>query len=109
MTGFFAAVQFTARGGRVECLLDWCVAQGIPVQGVCPNAEGFTAWLPARYYRRLHRPARRYGVQIRVRRKRGLWFLLARWRTRWRMRVAWVASPYAAAAARAPRTASIQK
>ena len=83
MAGFFATVQFTARGGRVECLLDWCVAQGIPVQGVCPNAEGFTAWLPARYYRRLHRPARRYGVQIRVRRKRGLWFLLARWRTRW--------------------------
>ena len=25
MAGFFAAVQFTARGGRVECLLDWCV------------------------------------------------------------------------------------
>ena len=61
MAGFFAAVQFTARGGRVECLLDWCVAQGIPVQRVCPNAEGVTAWLPARYYRRLHRPARPEG------------------------------------------------
>ena len=83
MAGLFAAVQFTARGGRVECLLDWCVAQGVPVQRICPNAEGFTAWLPARYYRRLHCPARRYGVQIRVNRKRGLWFFLARWRARW--------------------------
>lgn len=83
MAGLFAAVQFTARGGRVERLLDWCVAQGVPVQRICPNAEGFTAWLPARYYRRLHCPARRYGVQIRVNRKRGLWFFLARWRARW--------------------------
>ena len=49
MAGLFAAVQFTARGGRVERLLDWCVAQGVPVQRICPNAEGFTAWLPARY------------------------------------------------------------
>ena len=39
MAGLFAAVQFTARGGRVERLLDWCVAQGVPVQRICPNAE----------------------------------------------------------------------
>ena len=80
---WFARVRFEALGGRFEKLLDWCVEQGVPLQEVRPTPGGFTARLPARRYKSLHRPARRFGVRLQVRERRGIWFCLRRWRGRW--------------------------
>ena len=79
----FAGVEFAASGGRGEKLITLCVRQGIPLYGVCPTADGFTARLPARRYRELSRLARRCGTRLRVRKRRGLWFRLRRYRGRW--------------------------
>ena len=76
-------VQFSARGGRFELLLSRCLEQGIPLSGVRSVPGGFVAWLPARYYRGLHRPARRCRTLLRVQKRRGAAFSLRRLRGRW--------------------------
>lgn len=79
----FAGVDFAASGGRVEKLITLCGRQGIPLYGVRPTAAGFTACLPARRYREAARLARRCGVRLRVRKKRGVLFRLRAYRGRW--------------------------
>ncbi len=76
-------VQFLARGGRFEAFLSRCLEKGVPLSGVRPVPGGFTAWMPARYYRGLHRPARRCRTLLRVQKRRGAAFSLRRLRGRW--------------------------
>lgn len=83
MAKWFGAVRFLAQGGQYERLITACVGAGIPLQRMQPAAEGFTAWVPLRYYRRLYPMARRYHVRLRARKKMGLCFWLRRFRGRW--------------------------
>lgn len=76
-------VRFRAEGGDAENLLTACAGQGIPVSGVRATALGFTAWTPARCYRRLRPLARRSHTRVRLAKKQGLCFVLLRWRGRW--------------------------
>lgn len=76
-------VRFRAEGGDAERLLTACAGQGIPVSGVRATALGFTAWTPARCYRRLRPLARRSHTRVRLAKKQGLCFVLLRWRGRW--------------------------
>ena len=76
-------VRFRAEGGDTEKLLTACAGQGIPVSGVRATALGFTAWTPARCYRRLRPLARRSHTRVRLAKKQGLCFVLLRWRGRW--------------------------
>lgn len=76
------AVQFEIRGGQGERFLNLCAEQGIPIQQVQPAAQGYLAWLPVRHYRRVHRTARRCRCVLRVRRRKGLGFLLGHMRRR---------------------------
>ena len=76
-------VRFRAEGGDAEKLLTACAGQGIPVSGVRATALGFTAWTPARCYRRLRPLARRSHTRVRLAKKQGLCFVLLRWRGRW--------------------------
>ena len=86
--GFFLPqVQFWARGGRFEVFLSRCLDQGVPLSGVRPAPGGFTAWLPARYYPGLHRPARRCRTLLRVQKRRGAAFSLRRLKGRWGLAV----------------------
>lgn len=73
-----AAVTFSARGGRVEKLLSWCVTQGIQLRNVQVDELGFLAVIPARDYARLHRPARRCRTRLRVVKRQGPWFSFRR-------------------------------
>ncbi len=79
----FGEVVFAAQGGRYERFLSDCAQQGMPVHGIRPCPGGVTAVVSARYYRRLHRLARRRGVRLRVQKKRGLCFWGRRFRGRW--------------------------
>lgn len=76
-------VRFRAEGGDAERLLTACAGQGIPVSGIQATALGFTAWTPARCYRRLRPLARRSHTRVRLAKKQGLCFVLLRWRGRW--------------------------
>ena len=80
MAGLFAAVQFTARGGRVGTpLLDWCVAQRSPGAANLPGMRRAYCLASGPLLPKAASPgAAVWGVQIRVNRKRGLWFFLAR-------------------------------
>lgn len=70
-------VRFEIIGGQGERFLTLCAGQGIPVQEIVPTPTGFTATVPARYYRGMHRLARRCRCVLRVRRRRGAGFLMA--------------------------------
>lgn len=76
-------VCFTIEGGQGERFLTLCAQQGIPVQKICSADAGFTASVPARHYRRMHRLARRCRCVLKVQEKHGLCFLLRPCRKRW--------------------------
>ena len=78
----FAGVEFTASGGHCEKLITLCDRQGIPLHTVQPEAAGFAARLPARRYREISRLARRCGVRLRVKERRGVFFRLRAYRGR---------------------------
>lgn len=91
----FARVRFCAQGGRYEKLITLCGQQGVPLEHIKPAPGGFTATLPARYYRLAARLARRCRTRLRVERKQGLYFRCKRYRGRWGL----VAGPLAFLAA----------
>ena len=83
----FARVRFCAQGGRYEKLITLCGQQGVPLEHVRPVPGGFTAALPARYYRHTARLARRCRTRLRVQKKQGLYFRCKRYRGRWGLAV----------------------
>lgn len=79
----FGSVRFSAQGGDSARLLTLCMEQGIALSFVRADALGFSAWVPARQYRRLHLPARRCRVRVRITNRRGIVFSLRSLRGRW--------------------------
>lgn len=82
MLGIFSRVRFTALGGRYERFMNECAALGIPLARVRPQAGGFAASVPARYYKKMHKPARKCQTHLRIIKKTGVWFHLRRYRGR---------------------------
>ena len=76
-------VTATVSGRRPERLLNLCANRGIPVWQVRRRREGLECRLYARDYRKLRPLRRRAGVNLRIRRKRGLPFHCRRYRARW--------------------------
>ena len=76
-------VTATVSGRRPERLLNLCANRGIPVWQVRRRREGLDCRLYARDYRKLRPLRRRAGVNLRIRRKRGLPFHCRRYRARW--------------------------
>lgn len=79
----FARVRFCAQGGRYEKLISLCGQQGVPLEHIRSAPGGFTALLPARFYRQTARLARRCRTRLRVQKKQGLYFRCKRYRGRW--------------------------
>ena len=78
----FSQVRFTALGGRYERFMNECAAQGIPLAKVKSQPGGVSASVPARYYKKMHRPARKCQTHLRIIKKTGVWFRLRRYRGR---------------------------
>ena len=76
-------IQFSAEGGAYERMLNRCPEMGLTLAGLQPTALGVRGWMPARDYKQIHRAARHCHCRTRVLRRRGLPFLLWRYRGRW--------------------------
>ncbi len=76
-------VGFEAVGGYPEGLLNKATEQGIELWNTRRQGLSLFACCRASDYRRLRRPARRCGLRLRVRSRRGLPFLLRPFRARW--------------------------
>ncbi len=84
LTGWIRGkVLFSAEGGAYEKLLNRCNEMGLSLAGLHPTPIGVKGWMPARDYRQMHRAARHCHCRIRVVKKKGLPFLLRRYRGRW--------------------------
>lgn len=64
-------VLFEARGVFIERFLNLVARDHIPVWEGCKRGEVYTGCVPAGEYRRLRRHAKKTGVRLRVREKRG--------------------------------------
>lgn len=79
----FARVRFRAQNGHYEKLITLCMEQGIPLARVKPVPGGFSASLPARYYKQAARLARRCHTRLRVEKRQGFYFRIRRFKGRW--------------------------
>ncbi len=80
LTGY---VRVEAQGGYPERFLNAAAAQDIPVWDASRQGISLFVSCPASAYRRLRPAARRSGVRMRVKKRRGLPFLLRPLRLRW--------------------------
>lgn len=78
----FGVVRFSVEGGATERFLNECIAAGLSVSRIKANTLGFTAWLPARQYRSVHKFAHKCRCRVHVERKIGLRFRFHRYRNR---------------------------
>ena len=76
-------VQFSVEGGAYEKLLNRCTEMGLTLAGLQPTALGVKGWMPARDYKKIHRAGRHCHCRTKILRRRGLPFLLRRYRGRW--------------------------
>lgn len=72
----FGYVRFSFTGGFAEDFLTECFADGMEIRDVVRNSDGFDACCNLRIYKKLHHYAFRHGGKVRVRKKRGLPFIL---------------------------------
>lgn len=79
LTGY---IVFTASGGFPERFVNLCADMGIPVWDLHPQAGGLRGCTTVPSYLRLRAAARRAGMRLRIRRKRGVPFFLHRNRKR---------------------------
>lgn len=77
------SVEFEILGGQGERFLNVCAKSEIPIQHIAPTPLGFTAQVPVRDYRKLHRLAHQYRCRLRMTGKRGACFALWVYRKRW--------------------------
>lgn len=75
-------VRFSVEGGATERFLNECMAAGLSVSRIKANTLGFTAWIPARQYREVHKFAYKCRCRVHVERKIGLRFRFHRYRNR---------------------------
>ena len=76
-------VGFTVSGGFPERFMNLCANRGLPLWDSARREEAycFTTWPSV--YKRLRPCAKKAGCRLKVRRRRGLPFLLHRYRKRW--------------------------
>lgn len=72
----WAGVRFTVRNGSPEALLTDAAGQGLHLYGIFSLPGGFYGHCAAWQYRRLAALARHRRVQLRVEKRKGLYFLL---------------------------------
>lgn len=73
---YFSAVDFESVGGNSERFLSGCLRQNLRMSQINPTPYGFTARIPARQYRLLHKFARKEHCRLRIRKRIGLYFKL---------------------------------
>ncbi len=78
----FGSVEFSGIGGYREKMLSELLENGIPVRRVNFSEIGITGEVSPFDYYRTAETARKYGVRIRVQKRRGLYFTLAKYKTR---------------------------
>ncbi len=78
----FGYVEFNLTGGLSEKFLNLCAQNEIPISKIKTNSLGLTAFVPLRYYKNMHKIARRTRCVLRVKAKHGLYFLLFKYRRR---------------------------
>ena len=83
----FGSGRFQVWGNFPERFINICAHRGLPVWGVSRSGGRFTACTRARSYRSLRPCAKKAGVRLRILRKRGLPFVLHRYRWRWGLAV----------------------
>ncbi|MDO5603119.1 MAG: sporulation protein YqfD [Oscillospiraceae bacterium] len=76
-------VAFESAGGRNERFLNDCTEEYIPLERVRPLPLGLAATVPVRYYKKMHRLARKNGCVLKVTKRYGLCFLLHKLRGRY--------------------------
>ncbi len=79
----FGYVEFKAVGGLLPKFLNDCIKSEIPIHKLKANTLGLSASVPLRYYKKLHRIARRNRCVLKVQKKHGLYFWLWPYRHRW--------------------------
>lgn len=77
-----AAVEWVAEGGMLPEFLNRLHAADIAVGGVRRQGESVRAMTSATDYKRLREAARRTGTRVRIHRKRGWGFRVAKWEKR---------------------------
>lgn len=80
-------VRFQVSGNFPERFLNICAHRGLPIWGVSRKGGTFTACTRVSTYRHLRPAAKKAGVRLRILRKKGLPFLLYRYRWRWGLAV----------------------
>lgn len=75
---FFGYVQFTAENGFPERFINTCTADNIPLWDISKHKETLTAKTTINGYRKIRHPARQSSMKIRIGKKVGLPFFIAR-------------------------------
>lgn len=75
-------VSFSLTGGFIERFINLCAREGLPVFNTVRRQESLSACTTAHAYRHMRPIAKRTGVRMRITDKRGLPFLLHRYRKR---------------------------
>lgn len=79
---FFGAVEFSGLGGYREKMLSELIENGIQVRNVRFSEIGITGEVSPFDYYRTAETARKNGVRIRAQKRRGLYFMLSKYKTR---------------------------
>lgn len=79
---YFGSVEFSGVGGYREKMLSELLESGISVRNVRMSEVGITGEVSPFDYFRVASAARRNGVEIRAGKRRGLYFMLSKYRTR---------------------------
>lgn len=78
----FGWVEFSFSGGFKEDFINECYKNGVLIQNICSNENGFEAISSIKTYKKLHRIAFRHGGKVRITKKHGLPFLLLPFKNR---------------------------
>lgn len=79
---YFGSVEFSGVGGYREKMLSELLESGVPVRNVRISEVGISGEVSPFDYYRTAAAARRNGVEIRAGKRRGLYFMLSKYRTR---------------------------
>lgn len=81
-------IEFTATGGFPERFVNLCAMLRLPVWDVTPDSGGLKGKADPHAYLRIRAAARRAGMRLRIRQKKGLPFFLLRHRARFGLLIA---------------------
>lgn len=84
LTGY---VTFFGREGFTERFINLCSRDGIPLWDLRSDSNGFYACTTIKGYKSIRSAARRSGVRLRIRQRKGMPFFISRYKYRWGMAV----------------------